>query len=466
MIESLVLPKAAGLPYGNGDVKHLTATDANSAQTISFCTRNLAERDNILAAAINQIIAQVNNKEQIIDIQVPRVSLVTGQTLVISNFRIPAGFEARVLNAIVASIPTNVGRLEVLWSSTYGASTGETLASTLSEISGQTTFWPEGQLAVRVTNTGSSAIEVYGDVQITMRPVAVLQGSILVPSIIPSGGSGSGESGASGFSGQSGYSGARGASGFSGYSGYSGNSSAAFSITSSSFVMPSSGNNVTINVDDSTWISVGQVVYIETAGYFEVLDTPTTTSVQIENLGYSGNAAGATVIATSQQLSPGGLQGASSGSPTYSSNNCEYHVVTPGAPFYTAGTLVSGPWDYSASPAASSTVDIACAEVVVKNGSSGLVSLNIQNRTVFAGTLYIDLPAKSDTTPSLHNWLTSETLLTAVVNDPRDGGTAVTNPATVFASPSSSKRWGVFVPGATPRPVSLTLSGQIIDTGL
>lgn len=464
MIESLILPKAAGLPYGNGDVKHLTSTDANSAQTISFCTRNLAERDNILASTINAIIAEVNNKEQIIDVQVPRVSLVTGQTLVISNFRIPSGFEARVLNAVVASVPTNVGRLEVLWSSTYGATTGETLVSTLSEVSGQTTFWPEGQLAIRVTNTGSASIEVLGDVQITMRPVAVLQGSILVPSIITST-SGSGESGASGFSGQSGYSGARGASGFSGYSGYSGESAAAFSITSASFVMPSSGNNVTITVDDSSWISTGQVVYVETAGYFLVLDTPTSTSVQIQNLGYSGNAAGATVIATTKQLSPGGLQGASGGSPTYATNNCQYHVVTSPGTAYTAGTLVSGPWDYSAAPAANSTTDISCAEVVVRNGSSGLLSLNVQNRTVFAGTLYIDLPAKTDTTPSLHNWLTSETLLTAVVNDPRDGGAIINYPATVFAA-TSPKRWGVFVPGNKPVPVSLTLSGQIIDTGL
>jgi hypothetical protein len=465
MIQSLVLPKAAGLPFGNGDVKHLGPTDANSAQSISFCTRNLAERDNILASKINDIVAQVNNKEQIIDIQVPRISLVTGQTLVISNFRIPSGFEARVLNAVVASIPSNIGRLEVLWSSSYGSSTGDTLVSTLSEVSGQTTFWPSGQLIVRVTNTGSSSIEVFGDVQITMRPVAVLQGSILVPSIITST-SGSGESGASGYSGQSGASGARGASGYSGYSGYSGESAASFSTTTASFVMPSSGSDVLVSVDDSSWISVGQVVYIETAGYFEVLDTPSSTTVEVENLGYSGNASGATVIATTQQVSPGGLQGASGGSPSYATNNCQYRVVTSPGTAYTAGTLVSGPWDYSAAPAANSTTAIACAEVIVRNGSSGLLSLNLQNRTVFAGTLYIDLPSKTDSIPSLHNWITSETLLTAVVNDPRDGGTTVNRPATVFASSSSPKRWGIFVPGTKPFPVSLTLTGQIIDTGL
>ena len=62
MITPLILPKAAGLPYGNGDVRHLTNTDANSATSISFSTRNLAERDNVLAEVINQLISEVNNK--------------------------------------------------------------------------------------------------------------------------------------------------------------------------------------------------------------------------------------------------------------------------------------------------------------------------------------------------------------------------------------------------------------------
>ena len=123
MITPLILPKAAGIDYGNGDVRHLTNTDANTAATISFATRNLAERDNIIAEVINSIIAEVNNKEQIIDLQVPRISLAASQSIAVLNYRIPSGFEARVLNAIVSS-SSGLARLEVLWSSTYGATTG------------------------------------------------------------------------------------------------------------------------------------------------------------------------------------------------------------------------------------------------------------------------------------------------------------------------------------------------------
>ena len=435
MIESLILPKAAGLPYGNGDVKHLTNTDANSAQTISFCTRNLAERDNLLASTINQIIAEVNNKEQIIDVQVPRVSLGTGQTLVISNFRIPTGFEARVLNAIVASIPTNFGRLEVLWSSIYGTNTGDTLISTLSEVSGQTTFWPEGQLIIRVTNIGSASIEVFGDVQITMRPVAVLQGSILVPTIGTSGGSGSGESGASGFSGQSGFSGARGASGFSGNSGYSGGSAAAFSITSSSFVMPSSGGNVTINVTDSTWISIGQVVYIETAGYFLVLSTPTTTSVQIQNLGYSGNAVG--TIANTQQLSPGGLQGASGATGSSST------IVASTATFTVlySGTSTGSVGSYQAITNGSHSYTVDVSTVTIGANTMKL----IQGQFLLAlrsGNLTFTLPAP---------FTTSNTILDITVDDPIDHGQP-------FKVNVDSTHWMVTLPAGYTADTRVTIS--------
>jgi hypothetical protein len=355
MITPLILPKAAGIDYGNGDVRHLTATDANSAATISYATRNLAERDNILAQAINSIISEVNNKEQIIDLQVPRISLAASQSIVVLNYRIPSGFEARVLNAVVSSTPNNLVRLEVLWSSVYGATTGTSITSTLSEVSGQTVFYGEGEFIVKLTNIGTATAAVCGDVQITMRPVAEVQGSLLVPTlIVPSGGSGAGESGYSGYSGVSGFSGTRGASGFSGYSGETGTD--AFTLTSALFIMPSPSSNVTVSVVDTSWMVSGQVVYVQTAGYFTISSITNSTTVVLTNTGYAGNAAAATNITSGKKVGPAGISGASGASAssntittgttsittnysgTTTSASGSYQAVTNGAGLFTAST--------------------------------------------------------------------------------------------------------------------------------
>ncbi len=343
MITPLILPKAAGLDYGNGDVRHLTSTDANSASTISYATRNLAERDNILAEVINSIISEVNNKEQIIDLQVPRISLAASQSIVVLNYRIPSGFEARVLNAVVSSTPSNLVRLEVLWSSVYGATTGTSITSTLSEVSGQTVFYGEGEFIVKLTNIGSATAAVCGDVQITMRPVAEVQGSLLVPTLVTpiSGGSG-GTSGYSGFSGVSGFSGTRGASGFSGYSGDAGTD--AYTSTTALFIMPSPSSNVTVSVADTSWIVAGQVVYVQTAGYFLVASITNSTTVVLTNTGYAGNAAAATSIASGKKVGTAGISGASGAS---ASSNTITTGTTTVSTNYT-GTTTAGSGSYLA----------------------------------------------------------------------------------------------------------------------
>lgn len=74
--------------------------------------------------------------------------------------------------------------------------------------------------------------------------------------------------------------------------------------------MPAVGADVTVEVALSSWASIGQVVHISTAGYFTVQSKPDSTHISVRNLGYTGNAAPTTVIATSQSVSPGGLIGA------------------------------------------------------------------------------------------------------------------------------------------------------------
>src|SRR5687767_11805116 len=70
----------------------------------------------------------------------------------------------------------------------------------------------------------------------------------------------------------------------------------AFTHLSASFTQPAVNANVTAEVDSSIWLSPGQIVFIETGGYYEVISKPSDTEVVLKNLGYTGNAAPAVVI--------------------------------------------------------------------------------------------------------------------------------------------------------------------------
>lgn len=83
----------------------------------------------------------------------------------------------------------------------------------------------------------------------------------------------------------------------------------AFTVLTAQFVQPAADANVTVDVEDSTWMGVGQYLFCVTGGYYQVVTKPTSTSVQLKNLGYTGNAAPTTVIASASQISPGGIKG-------------------------------------------------------------------------------------------------------------------------------------------------------------
>jgi hypothetical protein len=83
----------------------------------------------------------------------------------------------------------------------------------------------------------------------------------------------------------------------------------AFTVTTGFFTMPAISSTVNVSVADTAWMAVGQVVYIETAGYFLVDTIVSALTVTLENLGYTGNAAPTTVISTGQKVSPAGLTG-------------------------------------------------------------------------------------------------------------------------------------------------------------
>lgn len=82
----------------------------------------------------------------------------------------------------------------------------------------------------------------------------------------------------------------------------------AFTITTDTFVVPAIGANVTVDVADSSWMGVGQSIFIPGAGYFEVVTIPSAVTVQLEYLDYEVNTNAAAVIAIGTIVTPGGLQ--------------------------------------------------------------------------------------------------------------------------------------------------------------
>lgn len=102
------------------------------------------------------------------------------------------------------------------------------------------------------------------------------------------------------------------------------NGSNAYTTTTAQYTQPAVGADVTVAVTDSTWASLTQVVYVSTGGYYTVQGKPDSTHLTLRNLGYTGNAAPAAIVATSQTVSPGGLQG-----PTGSAGAGSLNALSP-----------------------------------------------------------------------------------------------------------------------------------------
>ena len=90
----------------------------------------------------------------------------------------------------------------------------------------------------------------------------------------------------------------------------------AFSLTTAATTIPAAGGFMlaTVAAGENTWMVPGQVVYVQTAGYFQVLNLVGTTQVALINLrnnttgAYASNAVSGPLVVGSE-ISPGGLQG-------------------------------------------------------------------------------------------------------------------------------------------------------------
>lgn len=212
-IQPVSIPSAAGLSYGEGDVRHFSEGDGISVPGLANPTRHLAARDNLLAEKLNQTIAEVNNKEQIIPLPIYRMVMPPSSEEVVANHRIPSGYEARVLNAAISSTPNSSDiELSILWAEGFGNVSGTSLLTTSSESSGGTTFSPAGELVLTIKNKGSVTLDVVASVMVTMRPITDITGALLpAATVAPAGPQGAkGEKGEKGTSGSVGPAGSPG----------------------------------------------------------------------------------------------------------------------------------------------------------------------------------------------------------------------------------------------------------------
>lgn len=80
-------------------------------------------------------------------------------------------------------------------------------------------------------------------------------------------------------------------------------------------VMPAEGADETVDVEDSQWMVIGSIVFVQNWGWMRVTALPTTTSVTLENLEdtaageYTENAPPGTSLAAASRIGAGGMQG-------------------------------------------------------------------------------------------------------------------------------------------------------------
>lgn len=183
-IQPLALPDGAGVAYANGDVRHLSPEDSLDYASISTGTRNLAYRDNQIVDKLNETVGVVNNREFVSTIPIYWTYVSPQATYAVTSLRIPAGFEARVVNAAISGTPPNQVLLQILQSpNTYGSPTGTSVVSTYGEFIAGTSFFPAGELIIQLTNGGTTGAQAVGSVMISLRPVSAASSTIIGPGV-------------------------------------------------------------------------------------------------------------------------------------------------------------------------------------------------------------------------------------------------------------------------------------------
>jgi len=81
-----------------------------------------------------------------------------------------------------------------------------------------------------------------------------------------------------------------------------------FTQSTADFVIPAIGDTVLVPVVSSLWMVEGQVVVFAGPASFQVISLPSSTSVELEFLGYALDLSPGATITAGTQVSPGGTQ--------------------------------------------------------------------------------------------------------------------------------------------------------------
>jgi len=103
----------------------------------------------------------------------------------------------------------------------------------------------------------------------------------------------------------------------------------AYTTTTAAFTMPAAAATVSVAVEDTSWIGVGQYLFIVGAGIMEVTAVVDSNTLTLENSGAAINAAAATVIALGKKVSPSGPEGTATFSGTAAGGDLTGTYVNP-----------------------------------------------------------------------------------------------------------------------------------------
>lgn len=164
----------------------------------------------------------------------------------------------------------------------------------------------------------------------------------------------------------------------------------AYTFLTASFTMPAAGNFVTVTVSNAgqfgnRWAVVGQIVFVENAGHFQVEEVIGTNQLKITNIDYAGNATGGSTIASGGYISPAGLRGIQGIAGTNGTAGTArlYELLTD----QTTPTLFS--WTALATYSLPSNTLVNNGDSIVINATMrqfGSTSLDSSRRIFFAGT--------------------------------------------------------------------------------
>lgn len=194
----------------------------------------------------------------------------------------------------------------------------------------------------------------------------------------------------------------------------------AFTITTADFDVPNIGQEVTVQVGNSSWANVGQNIFIVGAGTFSVSSKPGSGSMIVSYLNYAGNTHAGETVSAGAGVSPAGTQ--------------------PGV------TLIPAISNYQ-----------LAGSQVFSNSSVQLLgaSITLAAKTyLLMATFRLDLDVATFAAPEA-----IELKLRETANGPADIANAVVN----LSAPNVTARSGTFIQGAFPSVTYAAADGDIIQ---